>query len=180
MFCPNGLRHLDFREGAAHALRFCCREYCREDHGLRASYYGLRAAFPNSTHVQSKGSLLVVRVTRCTKTVPAVLRSLLAFDQPPSAQCQCQCQCLPFLYLHRCRYRNSSGVFRFFLTPFNLTPRWVYMYIYMPNPLPSTRVHEIPTYFFLRLLSRHFYPRVAVVPTIRTIFSLTRLVVVDT
>jgi hypothetical protein len=32
-------------------------------------------------------------------------------------------------------------------------------------PLPSTRVHEIPTYFFLCLLSRDFYPRVAVVPT---------------
>jgi hypothetical protein len=40
--------------------------------------------------------------------------------------------------------------------------------------------YGIPTDFFLRLLSRHFYPRVAVVPTIRTIFSLTRLVVVDT
>jgi hypothetical protein len=36
-------------------------------------------------------------------------------------------------------------------------------------------VHEIPIDFFLRLLSRHFYPRVAIVPTIRTIFSLTRL-----
>jgi hypothetical protein len=41
-------------------------------------------------------------------------------------------------------------------------------------------VHEIPTAFFLRLLSRHFYPRVAIVPTIRTFFSLTRLVVADT
>jgi hypothetical protein len=40
-------------------------------------------------------------------------------------------------------------------------------------------VHEIPTDLFLRLLSRHFYPRVAIVPTIRTIFSLTRLVVFD-
>jgi hypothetical protein len=50
----------------------------------------------------------------------------------------------------------------------------------MPNPLFQTRVHEIPTVFFLRLLSRHFYLRVAIVPTIRTAFSLTRLVVVDT
>jgi hypothetical protein len=52
----------------------------------------------------------------------------------------------------------------------------------MPNPLSSTRVHEIgnPNSFFLRLLSRHFYQRVAIVSTIRTIFSLTRLVVVDT
>jgi hypothetical protein len=41
-------------------------------------------------------------------------------------------------------------------------------------------VREIPTAFFLRLLSRHFYPRVAIVPTIRTIFSLIRLVAVDT
>jgi hypothetical protein len=48
------------------------------------------------------------------------------------------------------------------------------------NPLSETRVHEIPTDFFLRLLSRHFYPRVAIVPTIRTIFLLTRLVLVDT
>ena len=31
-------------------------------------------------------------------------------------------------------------------------------------------MREIPADFFLRLLSRHFYPRVAVVPTIRTIF----------
>jgi hypothetical protein len=53
------------------------------------------------------------------------------------------------------------------------------MYICFLNPLSSTRVHEIPTDFFLRLLSRHFYPRMAIVPTIRTIFSLTRLVVVD-
>jgi hypothetical protein len=49
-----------------------------------------------------------------------------------------------------------------------------------PNRRVETRVHEIQTDFFLRLLSRHFYPRVAIVPTIRTIFSLTRLVVVDT
>jgi hypothetical protein len=54
---------------------------------------------------------------------------------------------------------------------------WFCLYIYIPNPLFQTRVHEIPTDFFLRLLSRHFYPRVAIVPTIRTIFSLTRLVV---
>jgi hypothetical protein len=58
-----------------------------------------------------------------------------------------------------------------------------YMSICFLNPLFQTRVHEIPTYFFLRLLSRHFYPcyypgypRVAVAPTIRTFFSLTRLV----
>jgi hypothetical protein len=49
-----------------------------------------------------------------------------------------------------------------------------------PNCEFEKRVREIPTDFFLRLLSRHFYPRVAIVPTIRTIFSLTRRVVVDT
>jgi hypothetical protein len=32
------------------------------------------------------------------------------------------------------------------------------MFVYMPNPLFQTRVHEIPTDFFLRLLSRRFYP----------------------
>jgi hypothetical protein len=44
------------------------------------------------------------------------------------------------------------------------------VFICFLNPLSETRVHEIPTVFFLRLLSRHFYPRVAIVPTIRTIF----------
>jgi hypothetical protein len=63
---------------------------------------------------------------------------------------------------------------------FNLTLRWFYMFICFLNLLFQARVHEIPTDFFLRLLSRHFYPRVAIVPTIRTIFALTRLVVVDT
>jgi hypothetical protein len=49
--------------------------------------------------------------------------------------------------------------FSFFLTPFNLTLRWFYMSICFLNPLFQTRVHdEIPTYFFLRLLSRHFHP----------------------
>jgi hypothetical protein len=72
------------------------------------------------------------------------------------------------------------GAVFIFLTPFNPTLRWDYVFICFLNPLSETRVHEIPTDFFLRLLSRHFYPRVTIVPTIRTIFSLTRLVLVDT
>jgi hypothetical protein len=52
----------------------------------------------------------------------------------------------------------------------------------------AKRVHEIPTHFFCAWLSScrdtfatfTRYPRVAIVPTIRTILSLTRVVVVDT
>jgi hypothetical protein len=85
-------------------------------------------------------------------------------------------------YVEEHRYSlvlQYRGRVRFFFTPFNLTLRWFYVLICFLNPLSSTRVHEIPTDFFLRLLSRHLYPRVAIVPTIRTFFSLTRLVVVD-
>jgi hypothetical protein len=78
---------------------------------------------------------------------------------------------------------------RFFLTPLNPTLRWVYVFICFLNPLPTipdarARNPNSQQIFFCAccLLSRHFYfyPRVAVVPTIRTIFSLTRLVVADT
>jgi hypothetical protein len=68
----------------------------------------------------------------------------------------------------------GRGQFRVFFpfAPFNPALRWFLMHMCFLNPLSETRVHEIPTYFFLRLLSRHFYfyPRVAIVPTIRTIF----------
>jgi hypothetical protein len=71
------------------------------------------------------------------------------------------------------QHKAHKCALHFFFTPFNPTLRWFYMSICFLNPLFQTRVHEIPTDFFLRLLSRHFYPRVAIVPTIRTFFSLT-------
>jgi hypothetical protein len=79
-------------------------------------------------------------------------------------------------------------IFAFFntLQPFNLALQWFYVlfvYLYAKSTILNARARN-PNIFFSallsRLLSRHFYPRVAIVPTIRTILSLTRLVVVDT
>jgi hypothetical protein len=51
-----------------------------------------------------------------------------------------------------------------------------------PNWSAENCTHEIQTSFLLRSCCRDTlsYPRMAIVPTIRTTFSLTRLVVVDT
>jgi hypothetical protein len=78
--------------------------------------------------------------------------------------------------------RTRGGVrssFRFFFTLQSHPAVGFYVYLLPKSTILNARARN-PNRFFLRLLSRHFYPRVAIVPTIRTFFSLTLLVVVDT
>jgi hypothetical protein len=53
---------------------------------------------------------------------------------------------------------EQQARFSFFLTPFNLTLRWFYMFICFLNPLSETRVHEIPTKKILRFAVETLLP----------------------
>jgi hypothetical protein len=75
-----------------------------------------------------------------------------------------------------------GAIFVFFFYALQSHPAVVFDVYLLPKSTVLNARARNPNSFFLRLLSRHsFLPAasVAVVPTIRTIFSLTRLVVVD-
>jgi hypothetical protein len=73
-------------------------------------------------------------------------------------------------------WRLALGVNFIFFTSELVAGSWVYLYICFLNPLPPTRVHEIPAVFSalavetLLPASREWLANVAIVPTARTIF----------